>query len=58
MIKIIFNFKNDLFKIQHDQNVDDLELNFTHSEHHLGKLITHELVPSGEMIKVTNSNKY
>ncbi|RNA43855.1 ubiquitin- ligase E3B isoform X2 [Brachionus plicatilis] len=51
----------DLYKnlnfIKHDQNVDDLELNFTHSEHHLGKLITHELVPSGELIKVTNTNK-
>ncbi|CAF0883062.1 unnamed protein product [Brachionus calyciflorus] len=51
----------DLYKnlnfIKHDENVDDLELNFTHSESHLGQLITHELVPSGEFIKVTNLNK-
>ena len=37
--------------------MDALELNFTHSEYHLGKLVTHELIPSGSLIKVTNENK-
>ena len=51
----------DLYKnlnlIKHEDNVSDLELTFTHSEYHLGKLISHELVPSGYYIKVTNENK-
>jgi ubiquitin-protein ligase E3 B len=52
---------NDLYKnlsaIKYDENVGDLELTFSHSEFHLGKLITHELVPNGCHIKVTNDNK-
>ena len=51
----------DLYKnlnlIKQDNSVSDLELTFTHSEFHLDKLITHELVPSGYYIKVTNENK-
>jgi hypothetical protein len=47
----------NLNSIKHEDYVDDLELTFTHSEYHLGKLVTHELIPSGSMIKVTNENK-
>ena len=51
----------DLYKnlnsIKHDENVADLELTFCHSEYHLGKLISHELVPSGSYVKVTDENK-
>lgn len=48
---------NIIHKIKHEDNVSDLELTFTHSEYHLGKLVTHDLVPSGEFVKVTNENK-
>jgi ubiquitin-protein ligase E3 B len=52
---------NDLYRnlnmIKYDDAVADLELTFTHSEMHLGKLVTHDLVPSGNFIKVTNENK-
>lgn len=50
-------YKN-LNSIKREENVSDLELTFTYSESHLGKLITEELLPSGEFIKVTNENKY
>ena len=49
-------YKN-LKSIKHEDYVPDLELTFTHSELHLGKLVTNELVPSGNHIKVTNENK-
>jgi hypothetical protein len=51
----------DLYKnlksIKHCSDVADLELTFTHSELHLGKLVTNELVPDGSEIKVTDENK-
>lgn len=51
----------DLYKnlksIKHCDDVSDLELTFTHSELHLGKLVTNELIPGGSHIKVTDENK-
>jgi len=43
--------------IKYEDCVSDLELTFTHSEMHLGQLVTHDLVPSGNLIRVTNENK-
>ena len=40
-----------------DETLDSLELTFTYSESHLGKLIDHELVPSGSLIKVNSENR-
>ncbi len=37
--------------------IDELELTFTHSEMHLGRLVESELVPNGSEIRVTNENK-
>lgn len=49
-------YKN-LRSIRSCDQVDVLELTFTHSEMHLGQLVTNELVPGGSDIKVLNDNK-
>ena len=49
-------YKN-LKSIKHSECISDLELTFTHSELHLGKLVTNELIADGNDIKVTDDNK-
>ena len=36
----------------------DLDLTFSYDEDTMGKIVTHELVPGGKVIAVTNDNKY
>ena len=36
----------------------DLDLTFSYDEDSMGKIVTHELVPGGKAIAVTNDNKY
>lgn len=44
--------------IKHYQgDVQDLDLTFSVDEDYLGKIVTHELVPGGKAIPVTNDNK-
>lgn len=45
--------------LQHyDGDVGDLDLTFSYDEDTMGKIVTHELVPGGRAIAVTNDNKY
>ncbi|XP_050429580.1 ubiquitin-protein ligase E3B [Adelges cooleyi] len=53
---------NDLYRnltsVKHYQSdVSELDLTFSVVNNHLGQLITHDLVPGGRMISVTNQNK-
>ncbi|KAK6968619.1 ubiquitin-protein ligase E3B [Biomphalaria glabrata] len=41
----------------YDGDICDLELTFSCDEDILGKIVTHELVPGGKSIQVTNENK-
>lgn len=41
----------------YDGDVSDLELTFSCDEDILGQIVTHELVPGGKAIQVTNENK-
>lgn len=41
----------------HDEDIEDLDLTFSVDEECLGRLITHELVPGGRAVPVTNENK-
>jgi len=45
--------------VQHyEGDVCDLDLTFSYDEDTMGKIVTHELVPGGRAIPVTNDNKY
>ena len=45
--------------MQHyDGDVADLDLTFSYDEDTMGRIVTHELVPGGKAIAVTNDNKY
>lgn len=45
--------------LQHyDGDVGDLDLTFCYDEDIMGRLETHELVPGGKAIPVTNENRY
>ncbi|XP_050531707.1 ubiquitin-protein ligase E3B isoform X2 [Daktulosphaira vitifoliae] len=53
---------NDLYRnltsVKHyEGDVSELDLTFSVVDNHLGNLITHDLVPGGRMISVTNQNK-
>lgn len=41
----------------YEGDVSDLDLTFSVDEDTLGKLVTHELIPGGKAIPVTNENK-
>ena len=46
------------FLLQHyNDDLADLELTFSYDEDVLGKLVTHELIPGGKAITVTNDNR-
>lgn len=38
-------------------DVGDLDLTFSYDEDIMGKLVTHELIPGGRAISVTDENK-
>jgi ubiquitin-protein ligase E3 B len=42
----------------YDGDISDLELTFSYDEDILGKVVTHELVPGGHVLPVTNDNKF
>jgi len=45
-------------RLQHyDGDVADLDLTFSYDEDTMGKIVTHELVPGGRAIAVTNENR-
>ena len=45
--------------MQHyEEDVGDLDLTFCYDEDIMGRLETHELVPGGKAIPVTNENRY
>ncbi|XP_060881517.1 ubiquitin-protein ligase E3B [Metopolophium dirhodum] len=41
----------------HEGDVSDLDLTFSVVDNHLGELTTHDLIPGGRVISVTNQNK-
>ena len=44
--------------LQHyDEDVGDLDLTFSTDEDVMGKVITHELIPGGKALPVTDENK-
>ncbi|PSN54423.1 Ubiquitin-protein ligase E3B [Blattella germanica] len=50
-------YRSLTFIKHHQGDVQDLDLTFSVDEDCLGKLVTHELVPGGKAIPVTNENK-
>lgn len=45
--------------IKHFQeDVQELDLTFSVDEDYMGKIVTHELMPGGKAIAVTNETKY
>ncbi|XP_023931674.1 ubiquitin-protein ligase E3B-like, partial [Lingula anatina] len=50
-------YKNLTYIKHYEGDVCDIELTFSSSEDYLGQLVTHELVPGGKAISVTNENK-
>lgn len=50
-------YKSLCFIKHYDGDVRDLELSFSFDEDVLGKVITHQLMPGGNVIQVTNDNK-
>ncbi|KAI0213900.1 Ubiquitin-protein ligase E3B [Lamellibrachia satsuma] len=40
-----------------EDEIDDLQLTFSYDEDVMGKIVTHELVPGGQMMPVTSENK-
>ena len=42
----------------YDEDVSDLDLTFCYDEDIMGKLETHELVPGGKAVPVTNENRF
>ena len=49
--------KNLTYVKHYDGDVEDLGLTFSFDQDLMGKLVTHELVPGGRGINVTNSNR-
>ena len=53
-----FKWRDWLFVFQHyEGDVADLDLTFSCDEDCMGRLETHELVPGGKAMPVTNENK-
>lgn len=50
-------YRSLTFVKHHQGDVQDLDLTFSVDEDCLGRLVTHELVPGGKAIPVTNENK-
>lgn len=50
-------YRSLTFIKHHQGDVQDLDLTFSVDEDCLGRLVTHELVPGGKAIPVTNENK-
>ncbi|XP_033112137.1 ubiquitin-protein ligase E3B-like [Anneissia japonica] len=50
-------FKNLSFLKHYDEDVADLDLVFSYDEDVMGKIVTHELIPGGKAIGVTNENR-
>lgn len=42
----------------YDGDISELDLTFSVDEDFLGRLVTHELVPGGRAVSVTNENKW
>lgn len=42
---------------RYEGDVSDLELTFSCDEDSMGRIVTHELVPGGKAVPVTNKNK-
>jgi len=47
-----------MFVQHYEGDVADLDLTFSYDEDTMGKIMTHELVPGGKAVAVTNDNKY
>ncbi|XP_070571587.1 ubiquitin-protein ligase E3B-like [Ptychodera flava] len=50
-------YKSLTFIKHYDNDIADLDLTFSYDEDVMGKVITHELMPGGRAIPVTNENK-
>ncbi|PFX16681.1 Ubiquitin-protein ligase E3B [Stylophora pistillata] len=50
-------YKSLCFIKHYDGDVRDLELSFSFNEDVLGKVVTHQLMPGGNVMQVTNDNK-
>ncbi|EEB13316.1 ubiquitin-protein ligase, putative [Pediculus humanus corporis] len=50
-------YRSLTFIKHHQGDVQELDLTFSVDEDYLGKIVTHELVPGGKAIPVTNENK-
>lgn len=50
-------YKSLCFIKHYDGDIRDLELSFSFDEDVLGKVVTHQLMPGGSAIQVTNDNK-
>ncbi|KAK6625595.1 hypothetical protein RUM43_005894 [Polyplax serrata] len=50
-------YRSLTFIKHHQGDIQDLDLTFSVDEDYLGKIVTHELVPGGRAIPVTNENK-
>lgn len=47
-----------LFSWQHyDDDISDLDLFFSYDEDCMGRIVTHDLLPGGKVMAVTNDNK-
>lgn len=54
----LLNFENDLlFFFIFQGEISSLELTFSVDEDRLGDIVTHELIPGGRAIPLTNENK-
>ena len=54
----MFVILNGAIYFQHcEDEIDDLELTFSYDEDVMGKIVTHDLVPGGQMMAVTGENK-
>ena len=42
----------------YEGDISDLDLTFSYDEDVMGRIVTHELIPGGKAIPVTNDNKY
>ncbi|GLH04043.1 E3 ubiquitin-protein ligase Nedd-4 [Gryllus bimaculatus] len=50
-------YRSLTFIKHHQGNISELDLTFTVDEDCLGKLVTHELIPGGKAVPVTNENR-
>lgn len=50
-------YRSLTFIKHHQGDVADLDLTFSVDEDYLGRIVTHELIPGGKAIPVTNDNK-